>query len=123
MNRELVLRHSIALIYLAIIFVAAGLILVRFMGWLFFASTLPLWVLVPIFAILGLLAQLLGSGRPRLIVTIILFGAYLLSVIFYGWDSMMARLNVHHEPITFDLVEAAIIIFFTVNCVVLARRA
>lgn len=122
MNRELVGRSLVSLLYFVIFFVAAVLIALRFLAWLYFASTLPLWVLVPIFSILGLLGLLIRAVRPSLAVVMLLFGAYLLSVIFFGWDSMMSRHQVHHQPITFDLVEAVLIIILTSHCVILALR-
>lgn len=122
MNRELVLRFSIALLYTALLFVAAILIFLRFLGWLFFASTLPLWVLVPILTIVGLFALLFRAIRPSLLVIVLLFGAYLLSVVFYGWDSMIGRIHDDPQSLSFDITEAALIILLTAHCTFLALR-
>ena len=87
---------------------AIPLILFRLFGFLFFASTISDWAIVPALVLCGLIASCRMPQPARNVAAAALLLAYLCSVFFHGWPNLMARLNDGGDP-TFEAAEALVL--------------
>lgn len=95
--------------------VAVPLILLRLFGVLFFASTTPMWAVIPALTLGSLLVVSSQLAFGRRIMATILGAIYLCSVFFYGWADMKTRLD-EGQGNWFDVLEASVILVLMVRC-------
>jgi hypothetical protein len=101
--------------WMALWIVAIAVVLLRLFGFLYFASTLSNWAIVPAISLSALLAAPWVAPRLRRAYAAVFVLAYLSSVYFHGWADLMARLAEGQSGI-YEGTEAACILLLGLLC-------
>jgi len=109
------LRRFNPLLYVLACLMAIPVILFRGFAFLYFASTMSSWAIVPALALAALIAVSRLPGRIRSVFAIVLLAWYGCSLYFDGWEVVMSRLA-KGASAPFEVTEAALIIALTVQC-------
>ena len=113
--------HSVP-VFVLVCIVAVPMVLFRLFGVLFFASTTPMWALVPALTLGSLLIISGHMNTKRCIVAICLVVAYLGSVYFHGWADMKFRLD-EGQSNWFDILEASLILVLVTRFMTAKRKS
>jgi FtsH-binding integral membrane protein len=103
------------LVFILIFVGAIPLILIRLLGFLFFASTTSTWAIVPAVALGALLAVSRLPQPVRRYGALALLMAYLFSVYFHGWPNLMFRLADGRDA-RYEGAEAVLIALLVMQC-------
>jgi len=105
------------LLYVLAWLAAVPMIAFRCFAFLYFASTISNWAIVPALALAALIlvSRVRGRIRRALALALALLAWYGCSLYFDGWHTVMARLA-EGSSAPFEAVEAALIAFLTVQC-------
>ena len=109
------LRRVNSLLYALACLAAVPVIAFRCFAFLYFASTISNWAIVPALALAALIAVSRVRGRIRRALALALLAWYGCSLYFDGWHTIMARLA-EGSSAPFEAVETALIVFLTVQC-------
>ena len=109
------LRRVNPLLYVLACLAAVPVIAFRCFAFLYFASTISNWAIVPALALAALIAVSRVRGRIRRALALALLAWYGCSLYFDGWRTIMARLA-EGSSAPFEAVETALIVFLTMQC-------
>ena len=109
------LRRLNPLLYVLACLLAIPMIAFRCFAFLYFASTISSWAIVPALALAALILVSRVRGRIRRALALALLAWYACSLYFDGWHTVMTRLA-EGSSAPFEAVEAALIAFLTVQC-------
>lgn len=113
------LVHSLP-VFVMVCLLAVPVIFLRLFGVLFFASTTPMWALVPAVTLGSLLFISGRTNAVRRTVAIFMVVWYLLSIFFHGWGSMKFRID-EGQVIWFEIIEATLILILVTRCLTAKR--